>query len=78
MTQRSAAMLRVVTGQGIIPRPSWLERILTAFDVRKTRIDLSRLTDAQLRDIGLTREQVESEIKRKMWDAPEYFYAKGR
>lgn len=78
MAQDSTAMLRVVTGNGIIPRPSWLERVLTAFDVRKTRIDLSRLTDDQLRDVGLTREQVEAEIKRKMWDAPEYFYAKGR
>ncbi|WP_299840260.1 DUF1127 domain-containing protein [uncultured Paracoccus sp.] len=76
MAQKSAAMLRVVTGQGIIPRPDWLERILTAFDLRKTRIDLSKLTDEQLRDVGLTREQVDEEVNRSMWDAPEYFYAR--
>lgn len=73
MTTKSAALTRVVTGNGIIPRPNLLERILTAFDVRKTRIDLSKLTDEQLRDIGLTREQVAEEIQRSMWDAPEYF-----
>lgn len=76
MAQRSAAMLRVVTGQGIVPRPNWLERILTAFDIRKTRIDLSKLTDEQLADVGLSRAQVDAEIQRSMWDAPEYFYGK--
>ncbi|AUH34409.1 DUF1127 domain-containing protein [Paracoccus tegillarcae] len=76
MAYRSTAMARVVTGTGIIPRPNWLERILTAFDVRKTRADLSRLTDEQLHDIGITREQAEDEAKRTMWDAPEYFRAR--
>ena len=76
MSTKSTAMLRVVTGQGIVPRPNWLERILTAFDMRKTRIDLSKLDDDQLRDVGLTREQVEAEINRPIWDAPEYFYSK--
>ncbi|MFN4131198.1 MAG: DUF1127 domain-containing protein [Paracoccaceae bacterium] len=70
MTTRSAAMLRIVTGQGAIPRPGWLERILTMFDVRRTRIDLSRLTDAQLRDVGLTRDDVEAELARPAWDVP--------
>lgn len=70
MTTRSAAMLRIVTGQGAIPRPSWLERILTMFDVRRTRIDLSRLTDAQLHDVGLTRDDVEAELARSAWDVP--------
>lgn len=76
MAYRSTAMARVVTGNGIIPRPNWLEKILTALDVRKTRIDMSKLSDDQLHDIGLTREQVAEEIKRSMWDAPEYFYSK--
>lgn len=71
MTQKSAAMLRVVTGHGIVPRPGWIERILTVFDVRQTRIDLSRLSDEQLRDVGLTREDVEAEIARPVWDVPE-------
>ncbi|WP_246587997.1 DUF1127 domain-containing protein [Paracoccus bogoriensis] len=70
MTTRPNAMLRVVTGQGVIPRPRLLERLLTMFDVRRTRIDLSRLDDAMLRDIGLTREEVEAEIDRPIWDVP--------
>lgn len=70
---KNSAMLRVVTGNGIIPRSSWAERILTAFDVRKTRIDLSRLTDEQLADVGLTREEVEAELARPIWDAPAHW-----
>ena len=70
MTTRSTAMLRVVTGQGLIPRPRLLERLLTMFDVQRTRIDLSRLDDDRLRDIGLTREQVEAELSRPVWDVP--------
>lgn len=73
MAQKSAAMLRVVTGQGIVPRPGWIERILTMFDVRKTRIDLSRLTDEQLRDVGLTRDDVETELARPIWDVPPHW-----
>ncbi|TRW98185.1 DUF1127 domain-containing protein [Paracoccus sp. M683] len=76
MSTKSTALLRVVTGQGIVPRPNWLERILTAFDLRKTRIDLSKLDDDLLRDIGVTRQQVEAEVNRSMWDAPEHFYSK--
>lgn len=73
MAQKSAAMLRVVTGQGIVPRPRWIERILTMLDIRKTRIDLSRLTDEQLRDVGLTRDDVEAELARPIWDAPSHW-----
>ncbi|MFV0382835.1 DUF1127 domain-containing protein [Paracoccus sp. (in: a-proteobacteria)] len=70
MTAKSTAMLRILTGQGLVPRPGWMERILTMFDLRKTRIDLSRLTDEQLHDIGLTRDEVEEELSRRMWDVP--------
>ncbi|MEO1910464.1 MAG: DUF1127 domain-containing protein [Paracoccus sp. (in: a-proteobacteria)] len=68
MSTRSLA--RVITGHGIIPRTRWLERLLTMFDVRRTRIDLGRLTDAQLNDIGLTRADVEQELARAAWDVP--------
>ena len=37
MTTRTSAMLRVATGQGLIPRPRLLERLLTMFDVQRTR-----------------------------------------
>ncbi|MGZ3216971.1 DUF1127 domain-containing protein [Paracoccus sp. T5] len=70
MTTKSTALLRVVIGRGIVPRPSWIERLLTVFDVQRTRIDLARLGDDQLRDIGLTRDQVEAEIARPVWDVP--------
>lgn len=70
MTTRTNAMLRVVTGQGLIPRPRLLERLLTMFDVQRTRIDLSRLDDDRLRDIGLSREEVEAELSRPVWDVP--------
>ncbi|WP_051142387.1 DUF1127 domain-containing protein [Paracoccus zeaxanthinifaciens] len=70
MSVKSAAMLRVVTGHGILPRPNWLERIMTIFDVRRSRIALDRLTDKQLADIGLTRMDVEQEIARPAWDVP--------
>lgn len=43
MTQKNA-LLRVVTGHGILPRPWWVERVLTMFDVRRTRIDLTDQT----------------------------------
>ncbi|MGR3197334.1 MAG: DUF1127 domain-containing protein [Paracoccus sp. (in: a-proteobacteria)] len=68
-----AALLRVVTGHGILPRPAWVERLLTMFDVHRTRIDLSRLSERQLRDIGLTRAEVEAEIARPMWDVPRHW-----
>ncbi|WP_411957832.1 DUF1127 domain-containing protein [Paracoccus homiensis] len=70
MAQKSAAMLRVVTGHGIVPRPGWIERILTLLDVRKSRIDLARLTDEQLCDVGLTRADVQQELARAAWDVP--------
>lgn len=67
---RKSALLRVVTGHGILPRPAFVERLLTMFDLRRTRIDLSRLTDAQLADIGLTRDDVLAEMARPVWDVP--------
>lgn len=71
MARSSKALLRVVTGHGILPRPAWLERILTAFDRRETVIDLDRISDAQLQDLGLTRGEVRQEMCRPdAWDAP--------
>lgn len=54
------------------PRPSVgiFKRIAVLITVRKTRKDLSRLTDAQLSDIGLTRDDVQAEIQRPVWDVP--------
>ena len=73
MTAKSAALLRVVTGNGLFPRPSWLEYVMTLFDAHKSRIDLDRLTDEQLRDIGLTRQDVAEEMSRPIWDVPRHW-----
>lgn len=51
-------------------RPTWGRRILTLLSVRRSRHDLAHLSDAQLRDIGLTRDQVAHEIARPIWDVP--------
>lgn len=71
MAPKSTAMMHVVTGQRIGQRSSWLARIQTWLDVRRTRIDLSRLTDQQLDDIGLDRDEVQAEISRPIWDVPQ-------
>lgn len=74
MAHKSTALLRVVTGRGIIPRPAWLERMLTMFDRKPKAIDLSRLSDEQLSDLGLTRDEVDAEMRRPAWDAPLHWY----
>jgi uncharacterized protein YjiS (DUF1127 family) len=43
-------------------------------NLRKQRHDLSRLTKAQLEDIGVTQAQAEREARRSIWDAPDFWY----
>ena len=62
--------LHVLAGHGTSPRPSWAKRIMTVLSVRRSRQDLAHLGDEQLRDIGLTREDVADEIARPIWDVP--------
>ena len=62
--------LPVLAGHGTSPRPSWAKRIMTVLSVRRSRQDLAHLGDEQLRDIGLTREDVADEIARPIWDVP--------
>ncbi|MCX7288603.1 MAG: DUF1127 domain-containing protein [Rhodobacterales bacterium] len=38
--------------------------------LRRTRLGLARLDDHLLADIGLTRDQAETEASRSVWDAP--------
>ena len=47
-----------------------LARILAAEALARSRRRLGRLDDHILRDIGLTRDQAESEAQRSIWDAP--------
>ena len=55
-------------------RPSALARLaarlLAAKTLARSRRRLGCLDDHILRDIGLTRDQAESEAQRSIWDAP--------
>lgn len=70
MDHHDPALLRVVTGRGILARPGWLERLLTVFDTRQKAIDTSSVSDRDLADLGLSRADLEAEIRRPAWDAP--------
>lgn len=70
MSLKTAASLRLIAGHGTSPRPSLGKRILTLLSLRRSRLDLAGLSDDQLRDIGLTRDQVADEIARPIWDVP--------
>ncbi|MGF1501903.1 MAG: DUF1127 domain-containing protein [Paracoccaceae bacterium] len=39
-------------------------------EVRRQRRTLARLTDAQLRDIGVSRADADAEASRPFWDLP--------
>ena len=41
-----------------------------AAKLRRQRLALKRLSDDQLKDIGITRDQANSEAARGVWDAP--------
>lgn len=69
MATRTAS-LHVLAGHGLKSRPSWGKRILNMLSVQRSRHDLANLSDDQLRDIGLSREQVNHEIARPIWDVP--------
>jgi uncharacterized protein YjiS (DUF1127 family) len=49
----------------------FLPRLRLALGVAAQRHRLSRLDDALLADIGLTRAQAEAEARRGLWDLPE-------
>ena len=70
MSFKTAASLPIVAGLGLSARPSLGKRILTLLSLRRSRTDLAHLSDDQLRDIGLTRDQVADEIARPIWDVP--------
>jgi uncharacterized protein YjiS (DUF1127 family) len=70
MSIKTAASLRHIAGHGTFTRPSPGKRILTLLSLRRSRLDLAGLSDEQLHDIGLTRDQVADEIARPIWDVP--------
>lgn len=47
-----------------------LSRLLTALSIMNERRRLAELDTHALRDLGLSRKEVEKEAQRKIWDAP--------
>lgn len=55
-------------GPGSTPRPSsWWAQLGALAARRRQRLALAELDDARLRDLGLTREQVERETRKPFW-----------
>jgi len=54
------------------PRPILMAARFASFvSLARQRAALQRLDDAQLRDIGLTRDNVRREANRPFWDVPQ-------
>ena len=51
-------------------RPALLGVVLKAYSIWRERQQLSALDEHMLKDVGLTRFDVETETKRPIWDAP--------
>lgn len=64
----SRAATRAVQG---VTRSAFWRRLVLAFSVGDERKRLSELTDAELADIGLTRDQALRESGRPIWDLPQ-------
>lgn len=47
-----------------------IKRISAALTLHRQRQKLSKLDDAALRDIGVSREDARREAQRAIWDAP--------
>jgi uncharacterized protein YjiS (DUF1127 family) len=48
-------------------------RLLALAALSRSRKGLMRLDDHQLRDIGLSRHDAQSEARRPVWDAPSHW-----
>lgn len=57
-------------GSAHVSRPSLFATARKMADVRRQRLALKRMSDAELSDIGLTRAQAEREATRSVWDVP--------
>ena len=51
-------------------RTSVLGMIRTVLAVRHQRATLAKLDDSALLDLGLSRKDVQAEIRRPLWDVP--------
>lgn len=57
-----------IEGKPIGPVRRWLERLQRWQQLRHERLQLWSLSDAALKDIGLSRADVEREASRPFWD----------
>ncbi|HEY0286854.1 MAG TPA: DUF1127 domain-containing protein [Pseudomonas sp.] len=61
-----------------LARDSWLERSLTSFkahflrwlQLHRERMALASLSDDALKDMGLSRADIQQEVERPFWDDP--------
>jgi uncharacterized protein YjiS (DUF1127 family) len=63
-----------VTSSPPARRRGWLDLLLTWHDTVRQRRALRALDDRMLRDIGLSRADVEREATRPFWDLPEQLW----
>ncbi|MEM9762088.1 MAG: DUF1127 domain-containing protein [Pseudomonadota bacterium] len=52
----------------LAPRPSFLERVAFWMERARTRRSLAALNEHQLKDIGLTAEDVDAELRKPFWN----------
>lgn len=52
---------------------SGLTMIKRAFSLMRQRRHLARLDDRALEDIGVTRSEADAEVRRRIWDAPQFW-----
>jgi len=69
----STALSRISAARPIRRTFSFLSRLGLLGPLYRQRRSLHRLSDDALRDIGLTRQQVESEAARLIWDVPAHW-----
>jgi len=55
------------------PRPRSRFGLFALAGLFRQRAALRNMTDAQLRDIGITREQAATEARRPLWDVPAHW-----
>lgn len=55
-------------------RPSLLARLRDLSALWTQRRRLAELDEAALRDMGLTRSEVDAEARRPVWDAPAHWH----
>lgn len=69
----STALARISEARAVRRSFSLLSRLGLLGPLYRQRRSLHRLSDDALRDIGLTRQQAESEAARPIWDVPAHW-----